>query len=112
VPNTPDTAFIEALTWLGLTESEAKLFSILADTPPPGGTLASLAGSADIPRSTAHSALRALAKRGLIFCRGRYPERFLLAPTSRFATLAAVQEENLRRSVAATAIVKSRLRKH
>lgn len=108
MPNTPDTALIEALTWLGLTESEAKLFSLLADAPPPGGTLASLASGAGLPRATTHSALRALAKRGLVFSEGRYPTRFRAAPTERLGTLAAKRVEELRRVVEAWGIVERR----
>ena len=109
MPNTPDTAFIEALRWLGLTEPEATLFSVLADTPPPGGTLASLAGVASLPRATAHSALRALAKRGLIFSEGRYPARFRAAGRERIETLRVAQEEKMRRVLAAAEILRARL---
>lgn len=107
MPDTPDTAFIEALRWLGLTEPEAKLFSILADTG--GGTLAELSKATGQPRSTSHSALRALAKRGLIFCAGRYPARFSPAPVGRLETMVAVGEEKLRRYRSASEAVLRRL---
>jgi sugar-specific transcriptional regulator TrmB len=61
--------------------------------------------AAGVPRSTAHSALKSLAKRGLIFCEGRYPARFAAAPVTRLESLAASRLALARRALAAARLV-------
>lgn len=99
VPKGLDTSLLRALADFDFSGAEARaLLALFSRGPAPLGTLARDAG---LPRSTAHSALQALAKRGLIFCEGRYPATYRAAPVSRLASLAARRLERARRSAVA-----------
>lgn len=104
VPNTLDTSLLLALADFHFSESEARaLLALFARGGP--APLVTVARDAGLPRSTAHSALRALVKRGLIFCQGRYPTRYRAAPASRLASLADQRLESARRAAAAAALI-------
>jgi sugar-specific transcriptional regulator TrmB len=104
VPDTFDTSLLLALADFHLSEAEARAYlSLLARGCP--CPLAAIARGAGLPRSTAHSALRALVKRGLIFCEGRYPSAYRAAPVSRLSTLAARLLERARRAASSAALL-------
>lgn len=109
VPNALDTSLLGALASFNFSESETRALLVLLSRPGPT-PLCDVSRGAGMPRSTTHSALRALAKRGLIFCEGRYPERYRAAPVSRLATLAAARLELARRAVAAANMLGEALR--
>jgi sugar-specific transcriptional regulator TrmB len=104
VPKTLDTSLINALACLDFSEGEARALLCLLGRPDPV-PLSAVSRGAELPRSTAHSALRALAKRGLIFCEGRYPARFAAAPVTRLESLAATRVAHAKRALAAAKLV-------
>jgi sugar-specific transcriptional regulator TrmB len=108
VPNSLDTSLLAALAAFEFSDAESRaLLALLSRREPVPLRVA--AADAGLPRSTAHSALRALAKRGLIFCEGRYPAEFRAAPVSRLATLAAARIAAGRRAAEAAELLASAL---
>lgn len=108
MPNTLDTSLLAALAAFEFSDAESRaLLALLVRRGPV--SLRAVAGDAGLPRSTAHSALRALAKRGLIFSAGRYPAEFRAAPVSRLATLAAARLSSARRAAEAAEILAAAL---
>jgi sugar-specific transcriptional regulator TrmB len=108
VPSALDTSLLGALAAFEFSQAEARALLALLVRPDPV-PLSVLSRDAGLPRSTVHSALRALAKRGLIFCEGRYPARYRAAPVSRLATLAAARLESARRAAAAAEMISASL---
>ncbi len=105
VPMALDTSLLGALAAFEFSSAEARALLALFSRSDPA-PLSAVSRGADLPRSTAHSALESLAKRGLIFCEGRYPARYHAAPVSRLATLAAARLESARRAGAAAALLR------
>jgi sugar-specific transcriptional regulator TrmB len=104
VPNHLDTSLLEALAWLGFSKNEARvaLALLVKASPTP---LSEISRAAALPRSTAHSVLKTLATRGIIFAEGRYPARFRVVPVSRLGTLAQTRLAAARRGVEAASIL-------
>ncbi len=109
VPIALDTSLLGALAAFEFSQAESRALLALLVRPDPA-PLSAISRDAGLPRSTAHSALRALAKRGLVFCEGRYPARYRAAPVSRLATLAAARLESARRVVAAAEMLSAALK--
>jgi Sugar-specific transcriptional regulator TrmB len=86
VPSALDTSLLGALAAFEFSQAESRALLALLVRPGPV-PLSAISRDAGIPRSTAHSSLRALAKRGLIFCEGRYPARYRAGFTSRHPRL-------------------------
>lgn len=104
VPSALDTSLLGALAAFEFPRAEARVLLALLGRPGPV-PLSGVSHDAGLPRSTAHSALRALAKRGLIFCEGHYPARYRAAPVSRLQNLALLRLEGARRAVAAAKLL-------
>lgn len=109
VPTALDTSLLGALAAFEFSQPEARALLVLLSRPGPV-PLSAVSRDVGLPRSTVHSALRTLAKRGLIFCEGRYPARYRAAPVSRLATLAAARLESARRAAAAAEMLRVSLR--
>ncbi len=105
VPSTLDTSLLGALAAFDFSAAEARTLLALLPRREPI-PLAAVARAAGLPRSTAFSALKTLAARGLIFCEGRYPARYRAAPVSRLATLAALRLDQARRAVSAARLLR------
>lgn len=109
VPGTLDTSLLRALADFGFSDAAARtLLSLLPRRD--GVPLAAVARDAGLPRATVHSALKTLARRGLVFCEGRYPTRFRAASVARLSTLAASRLEQARRAAASAAMLAAAFR--